>query len=90
MNTENGTKQDCGCDNGECCQPKKSNKWTKIIFALILLTAVAIIVAKFTYGDCKKDTCAKTTDTTGVATKDSTAKPCCPNGGANCGDKTKN
>jgi len=39
--------QDCGCDDG-CCQPKKKNTWSKWIFALILLAAVAIIGIKLT------------------------------------------
>jgi len=38
-------KQDCGCDDG-CCQPKKKNIFSKLIFALILLAAVAIIGIK--------------------------------------------
>jgi hypothetical protein len=38
-------KQDCGCDDG-CCQPKKKNIWSKLIFAVILLAAVAIIGIK--------------------------------------------
>jgi hypothetical protein len=40
-------KQDCGCDDG-CCQPKKKNTWSKWIFALILLAAIAIIGIKLT------------------------------------------
>jgi hypothetical protein len=38
-------KQDCGCDD-DCCQPKKKNIFSKLIFALILLAAVAIIGIK--------------------------------------------
>jgi hypothetical protein len=38
-------KQDCGCDDG-CCQPKKKNIWSKLIFVVILLAAVTIIGVK--------------------------------------------
>ena len=38
-------KQDCGCTDGSC-QPKKKNILSKLIFALILLAAVAIIGIK--------------------------------------------
>jgi len=38
-------KQDCGCADGSC-QPKKKNILSKLIFALILLAAVAIIGIK--------------------------------------------
>jgi len=38
-------KQDCGCDDS-CCQPKKKNIFSKLIFAVILLAAVAIVGIK--------------------------------------------
>ena len=38
-------KQDCGCTDGSC-KPKKKNIWSKLIFAAILLAAVAIIGVK--------------------------------------------
>ncbi len=38
-------KQDCGCPDGNC-QPKKKNIFSKLIFAVILLAAVAIIGVK--------------------------------------------
>ena len=38
-------KQDCGCDDG-CCQPKKKNIFSKLLFAVILLAAVAIVGIK--------------------------------------------
>ncbi|MCX6246321.1 MAG: hypothetical protein NTW10_01185 [Bacteroidetes bacterium] len=49
VNKPNSEKknQDCGCDDG-CCQPKKKNPVSKIIFAVILLAAVAIIGIKLT------------------------------------------
>lgn len=38
-------KQDCGCTDGSC-QPKKKNIFSKMIFAVILLAAIAIIGIK--------------------------------------------
>lgn len=38
-------KQDCSSDDG-CCQPKKKNTFSKMIFAVILLAAMAIIGVK--------------------------------------------
>ena len=40
------SKKDCGCEGGDCCQPKKSNKMTKVLFGVILLAALSIIVIK--------------------------------------------
>jgi hypothetical protein len=37
--------QDCGCTNGSC-KPKKKNNFSKLIFAVIILTALAIIGVK--------------------------------------------
>jgi hypothetical protein len=38
-------KQNCGCTDGNC-KPKKKNIFSKLIFAVILLAAVAIIGIK--------------------------------------------
>ena len=38
-------ESDCGCDDG-CCQPKKSNRVRKTIFAVIVLAALAIVTVK--------------------------------------------
>jgi hypothetical protein len=38
-------KKDCGCD-GDCCKPKKTNIFTKLLFAVILLAALGIIGMK--------------------------------------------
>jgi hypothetical protein len=37
--------QDCGCTDGSC-QPKKKNIFSKLLFAVVLLAAVAIIGIK--------------------------------------------
>ena len=41
---KNETK-DCGCDS-DCCQPKKSNTWKKLLFIAIILAAGAIVTVK--------------------------------------------
>ncbi len=38
-------QNDCGCEDGNC-QPKKSNPIRKIIFAVIVLAALAIVTVK--------------------------------------------
>ena len=82
-------KQDCGCSDGSCCPPKKNNKWTKIIFTVVILAALAIVIMKFTCGSCKTEEGCKTTNTEKVGTNDTTAKPCCSQPNANCGEKNK-
>ena len=79
-------KQDCGCDDN-CCQPKKSNIFTKLIFAVILLAAIGIIAVKLFYHPAPaanqqlfKDPNAKAwCDTTANKTCDTTkGSSCCP------------
>ncbi len=50
MEPENKTKDDCGCSDGNCCTPKKSTPWTKILFIVVIVAALAIIVMKFSCG----------------------------------------
>jgi hypothetical protein len=45
MENEKNTKQDCGCSDG-CCTPKKSKPWMKILFAIIIIAALAIVTFK--------------------------------------------
>ena len=45
METENNTKQDCGCGT-DCCTPKKSKLWMKIVFIVIVAAAIAIVTVK--------------------------------------------
>lgn len=47
MENENNTNQDCGCGT-DCCTPKKSNLWMKIIFIVIVVAAAAIVTIKLT------------------------------------------
>ena len=44
-NYNESAKQDCGCADGNC-KPKKKNYLSKIIFAVILMAALAIIGVK--------------------------------------------
>jgi len=39
-------KTDCGCGS-DCCQPKKSKLWMKIVLVVVILAAVAIVTFKF-------------------------------------------
>ena len=72
MENENNTKQDCGCGT-DCCTPKKSNLWMKIVFIVIIVAAVTIAVLKLT-GNCSM--CGNNAPAT-------TEKSCCS------GDTTK-
>ena len=78
--------QNCSCDS-DCCQPKKSNIFTKLIFAVILLAAIGIIAVKLFYHPAPaanqqlfKDPNAKAwCDTTANRTCDTTkGSSCCP------------
>jgi hypothetical protein len=40
-----GKQNDCGCD-GDCCPPKKSNPFTKIIFIVVVVAALGIVGVK--------------------------------------------
>jgi len=81
-----GNQDDCGCEGGNC-QPKKSNLFTKIFFAVILMAAVGIIAVKIFYrpsvaankeAACKPGSSA-CCDTTKAATCDTTkGSACCP------------
>ena len=88
MENEKEVKQDCGCSDG-CCPPKKKNPWTKIVFTVIILAAIAIVIMKFTCGSCKTDSCKNDVKVEKVGGKDSTAKPCCSQPNSNCGDNSK-
>jgi len=44
---EESKTPDCGCTDGSC-KPKKKNIFSKILFAVILLAALAIIGVKLT------------------------------------------
>ena len=76
---------DCGCD-GECCPPKKSNPLTKIIFAVIILAALAIVAVKVFKQPApaaEKASCCPPSssdcDTTKATTCDTTkGSSCCP------------
>jgi hypothetical protein len=83
METTKPENNNCGCENGECCPPKRKPKWMRIISVLVLLVALSIIFFKvFTDNSAGKEDqkcgAAKSSccDTTSV--NDSAAKPCCP------------
>ena len=72
--TPAGTEKmnDCGCE-GDCCPPKKKNPFTKILFAVVLLAAIAIVAVKLTH----------------KADAPPAKASCCPEGSAGCCDTTK-
>lgn len=87
MENEKNTKQDCGCSDG-CCTPKKSKPWMKILFAVIIIAAVAIVTLKLV---SKNETSAKvgaTISTEKSSCGDSSSikcvKICDPNSGSCC------
>ena len=92
MENENKTTQDCGCGS-DCCQPSKSKPWTKMVFIVIVVAALAI--AAFKLSD------VNTTDAKGVASpadksaccdttmQDTTAKTCDPAKNPSCCSKAK-
>jgi len=83
MNESNSTQSNCGCENNECCPPKKKPGWMKYISILVLLIALGIIFYKvFTNNTSGKpsgteaavqSSCCDTT-----AKNDTSAKSCCP------------
>ena len=82
---ENETKKDCGCDDG-CCQPKKSNLWTKVVFIVVIVAALAIVAIKFTGGSNKDANNATMVKNEKIGAADST-KPCCAQGNSSCCEK---
>ncbi|MFH0895591.1 MAG: hypothetical protein V2A54_14240 [Bacteroidota bacterium] len=47
MENEENKKQDCECGT-DCCTPKKSKCWMKILFIVIIAAALTIVVVKLT------------------------------------------
>jgi arsenate reductase (thioredoxin) len=80
-------QNDCNCDGG-CCPPKKNNIFSKLIFAVIILTAMGIVAVKLIYQQApaannqglNKQRTSVGCDTSSAKTCD-TAKgsSCCPN-----------
>ena len=89
MENEKNTQQDCGCSDG-CCTPSKSKPWIKILFAVIIIAAVAIVTYKLVY---KNDTSSKvgatvTTEKSGCG--DSSKTKSCEGGSKSCCPQNKN
>ena len=89
MENETNKQQDCGCNGGDCCTPKKSKLWMKIVFVAIVLAAIAIITVKLVNKGCttepaKKSCCSDSTkscnhkkDTVKINGSDTTKPKCC-------------
>lgn len=57
---ENLSTVDCGCST-DCCSPKYTKPWKKVLFYLVLLAMAALLVFKFTQpksSDAKNSNCA--------------------------------
>ena len=89
MEPENKTKEDCGCADGNCCPPKKNNSWSKIIFIVVIVAALMIVIMKLTVDKDQTPTCSTVVKGENGVGTDTTAKPCCADPNASCGDKTK-
>ena len=91
METENKTNNNCNCGD-DCCKPKKSKLWTKILFFIVIATALSIVTFKIVANNkkaevkppvvivdsIKKPSCCDTTQPN-ICTKVSDPnKPCCP------------
>jgi len=62
MENQNISKQDCGCGEN-CCTPKKSRLWTRVIFIIIILAAGTIIALKLVGNhDKEADDCCEATE----------------------------
>jgi hypothetical protein len=99
METENKTTQDCGCD-GDCCTPKRSKLWMKIVFIVIVAAAIGIVSMKLIEkSDApvppKKSCCSDSTKCSNqmkdnAKTNDSTkSKGCDKTKGSSCCSKDK-
>ena len=86
MDFRKKSEPDCGCEDPDCCQPKRRPKWTLVLSMLIILGALSIIVIRLA-GDEKKEAgsasgsaaCCDTTDKNCCDTANT--KPCCTKAG---------
>lgn len=96
MEIEKHTQQDCGCSSsGDCCTPKKSKLWMKIVFIVIVVAAMAIVTVKLVNSNnCKSDAKGVTVATEKSGCGDSTksikcVKICDPEKNPSCCPKAK-
>jgi hypothetical protein len=81
MESTEQTNPDCGCENGECCPPKRKPKWMKIVSVIVLLAALSIIFIKVFNDhpvDKPKQECVPgNSSCCDSASKSASDKPCC-------------
>jgi len=90
MENNMNNQPDCECGS-DCYQPKKNNKlWTKIVFTIVMVAAVAIVTIKLVNKNTEGPVAAKDSlccpkacsDTSGVnlvqITNPGENPPCCP------------
>lgn len=80
MESEN-KKQDCGCSDPNCCTPKKSNLWMKIVFAVIVVAALLIVAIKLMNNDKPDQGNSNAINKSGC---DTTVKSCDPGKNPGC------
>jgi hypothetical protein len=82
-------QNDCNCD-GECCPPGKNNIFSKLIFAVIILTAMGIVAVKIFYHQAPAVNHQGLNNKGAAACCDTTpAKPCDTTKGSSCCPKSK-
>ncbi|MFH0867186.1 MAG: hypothetical protein V1904_13410 [Bacteroidota bacterium] len=88
MENENNTKQDCSCGT-DCCTPRKSNLWMKIVFIVIVVAAVTIVTVKLVSNDNKAGS-SNSAVTIEKSSCSDTTKACDPKKNPSCCPKNKN
>jgi len=61
MEPKDKSEQDCECGN-DCCQPTARKPWTKIVFFIVIIAALAIVAIKLSHSD-NPGKAGSTTDT---------------------------
>lgn len=89
MENENKTKQDCGCGDG-CCTPSKSKLWMKILFAIIIIAAIAIVSYKLVNNNTSSAKVGATIGTEKSGCCDSSKTKSCESGNKSCCPENKN
>jgi len=89
MENEKNTKQDCGCCDG-CCTPSKSKPWMKILFAVIIIAAVAIVTYKLVNNNTTSAKVGATISTEKSGCGDSSKTKSCESGNKSCCPQNKN
>lgn len=83
-------KSDCDCNDSSCCEPKPKNKFTKVLFILVIAAAIGIIGFKlYSNSIAKKEIATKncTVIDSTKQTKTPAKSSCCPSSKSGCEKK---